>query len=45
LIKVQSHTFSGDLDIEEFLNWIAECDKVKGYKNIIEKKDGEISFL
>jgi len=37
-IRVEDPTFNGDVDMKEFLDWIDECDRVRKYTSITEKK-------
>lgn len=37
-IRVEVPTFNGDVDMKEFLDWIDECDRVRKYASITEKK-------
>ena len=35
-IKIETSTFNRDLDIEEFFDWVAKCDRVKEYSGFLE---------
>jgi hypothetical protein len=42
-IKVKIPIFNGDLDIEEFFDWIAECDRLRNTK--VHRKEVDETIL
>jgi hypothetical protein len=38
LMRLKVFSFNGDLDINELLDYISKCDKLRKYVNIIEEE-------